>query len=120
MKAISVVPKFDSITEHWRPRVAASFNGQEIKLVKFKGEFVWHHHDDTDEVFFVWRGSFRIEFRDRVVHLGPGDLCVVPRGVEHRPVADEEVEVMLFEAVETRNTGDVVDDRLTAPGGVSI
>lgn len=120
MKAISLEPKFDSISEHWRPKVAASFNGQEIKLVKFLGEFVWHQHDETDEVFLVWRGSFRIEFRDRIVHLGPGDLCVVPRGVEHRPVADEEVEVLLLEAVETRNTGNVVDDRLTAPGGVSI
>lgn len=120
MEAVSLIPGFESISEHWRPRVAASFNGQDIKLVKFRGEFVWHHHDDTDEVFVVWRGAFRIEFRDRVVHLGPGDLCVVPRGVEHRPVADEEVEVLLLEAVETRNTGNVLDDRLTAPGGVRI
>ena len=117
---VSLEPKFGSISEHWRPKVAATFNGQEIKLVKFLGEFVWHQHDESDEVFLVWRGSFRIEFRDRVVHLEPGDLCVVPRGVEHRPVADEEVEVLLLEAVETQNTGNVVDDRLTAPGGVSI
>ncbi len=120
MEAVSLAPSFDGITEHWRPRVAASFNGQDIKLVKFCGEFVWHQHDETDEVFLVWRGSFRIEFRDRTVTLGPGDLVVVPRGVEHRPVADEEVEVLLLEAVETRNTGNVVDDRLTAPSGVTV
>lgn len=120
MEAISLEPSFAGINEHWRPKIAASFNGQEIKLVKFSGEFVWHQHDDTDEVFLVWRGNFRIEFRDRIVTLGPGDLCVVPKGVEHRPVADEEVEVLLLEAVETRNTGDVYDERLTAPGGVTI
>lgn len=120
MRAISIEPAFEAISEHWRPRIAASFNGQDIKLVKFRGEFVWHQHDDTDEVFLVWRGSFRIEFRDRVVELGPGDLCVVPRGVEHRPVADDEVEVLLLEAVETRNTGNVEDEHLTAPGGVTI
>ncbi len=109
MNAVSIEPGFESITEHWRPRIAASFNGQDIKLAKFQGEFVWHQHDETDEVFLVWKGRFRIEFRDRVVSLMPGDICVVPRGVEHRPVADEEVEVLLIEAVETRNTGNVVE-----------
>jgi mannose-6-phosphate isomerase-like protein (cupin superfamily) len=93
----------------------AELNGQAVKLVKFQGEFVWHHHDEEDELFLVWRGRFRMEFRDRTVELGPGEALVVPRGVEHRPVADEEVEVLLFEPAATRNTGNVVDERLTAP-----
>lgn len=115
MDKIDLNAQLDRIAEHWRPKVAAGFNGQEIKIVKFQGEFVWHQHDETDEVFLVWRGRFRMELRDRTVELGEGDMIVIPRGVEHRPVADEEVEVLLFEAAETRNTGNVVDERLTAP-----
>lgn len=106
---------FARIDEHWRPKIVAELNGQAVKLVKLRGEFVWHHHDDEDELFLVWRGRFRMELRDRTVELGPGDALVVPRGVEHRPVADEEVEVLLFEPAATRNTGNVTDERLTAP-----
>lgn len=114
MDAINLANKFSGFAEHWRPKIAGAFNGQEIKLVKFQGEFVWHHHDETDEVFLVWRGRFRMEYRDRSVEVKEGELVIVPRGVEHRPVAEEEVEVILFEAAETRNTGNVVDDALTA------
>lgn len=120
MNAVSLDAKFDLISEHWRPKVAATFNGQDVKLVKFRGEFVWHHHDDTDEVFLVWKGVCRVEFRDRIVTLGPGDMVVVPRGVEHRTAAEDEVEVLIFEAAETRNTGNVEDATLTAPQGVRI
>jgi mannose-6-phosphate isomerase-like protein (cupin superfamily) len=115
MDKANLAEKFALFTEHWRPKVVASLNGQEIKLAKFKGEFVWHHHPQEDELFLAWRGKFRIEFRDRVVELGPGDMIVVPRGVEHRPVAEEEVEVILFEPAGTMNTGNVRDKSLTAP-----
>jgi mannose-6-phosphate isomerase-like protein (cupin superfamily) len=91
-----------------------------VKLVKVRGEFVWHHHDLEDELFLILRGSLRIEFRDRVVTLGPGELLVIPRGVEHRPVAEEEVELMLFEPAATRNTGNVVHETLTAPDGARV
>ena len=88
-------------------RIVGELNGQLVKLVKFKGEFVWHDHAGEDEMFLVLKGSFRMEFRDRVVSLGEGEFIVVPRGVEHRPVAEEEVEVMLFEPAQIRHTGDV-------------
>ena len=104
-----------AISEHWRPKVVGELNGQEVKLVKFKGEFVWHHHEQADELFLALRGSFRIEFRDRRVELAPGEFLIVPRGVEHRPVAEEEVVALLFEPAATRNTGNVEHPTLTAP-----
>lgn len=110
--------KFSRVTEHWRPRVIAELNGQEVKVVKLRGEFPWHHHAEEDEMFLVWKGEMRLEFRDRVVEMKAGDFCVVPRGVEHRPVAVEEAEVVLFEPAGVRNTGNVVDEKFTAPGGV--
>ncbi|MBK7929841.1 MAG: cupin domain-containing protein [Bryobacterales bacterium] len=110
--------KFSRVTEHWRPRVIAELNGQEVKVVKLRGEFPWHHHAEADEMFLVWKGEMRLEFRDRVVEMKAGDFCVVPRGVEHRPVAVEEAEVVLFEPAGVRNTGNVVDEKFTAPGGV--
>ena len=88
----------------------AVLNGQQVKLVKIRGEFVWHHHENEDEMFLVHRGRFRMEFRDRVVDLGPGEMIVVPRGVEHRPVADEEAEIVLFEPAGTLNTGNVLNE----------
>lgn len=115
MEKVRIAEKFGRIAEHWRPKIVARLNGQEVKLVKFRGEFVWHHHQDADELFLAWRGRFRIEFRDRSVQLNEGDCIVIPRGVEHRPVADEEVEVILFEPANTRNTGNVQNDGLTAP-----
>jgi len=120
VEKVDLAEKLALIGEHWRPKVVAELNGQEVKLVKFQGEFVWHRHEHEDELFLGVRGRFRIEFRDRSVELGPGELIVVPRGVEHRTVAEEEVEVLLFEPAATRNTGDVDDPRLTAPTGVRI
>jgi mannose-6-phosphate isomerase-like protein (cupin superfamily) len=123
MKTISPVnlaEKFSRFNEHWRPKVVAELNGQEVKLVKFKGEFVWHHHEHQDELFLVWKGKFRVEFRDHSVELQAGEMIVVPHGIEHRTVADEEVEVLIFEPAETRNTGNITDDTFTAPNGVSI
>lgn len=120
MQAISLATKFALIHEHWRPKVVAELNGQELKLVKIQGEFPWHTHEGEDELFLVWRGRMAIEFRDRRVDLGPGELCVVPRGVEHRTLAAEEAEVLVCEPAGTRNTGDVVDARFTAPNGVRI
>lgn len=111
---INLAAAFATITEHWRPVIAAELNGQHVKLVKFKGEFVWHHHEHEDELFLVHRGSFVMQFRDREVTLRAGDFLVVPRGVEHRPVADDEVEVVLLEPAGTLNTGNVVDHRTVA------
>jgi mannose-6-phosphate isomerase-like protein (cupin superfamily) len=91
-----------------------------VKLVKFAGTFPWHHHDEADEMFLVWRGQMAIEFRDRRVTLASGEFCVVPRGVEHRTVADSEAEVLIFEPAGTRNTGNVVDQKFTAPDGAAI
>ena len=120
MDPIDIAEKFGRFSEHWRPKVVASLNGQEVKLVKVQGVFPWHHHDDADEMFLVWRGRFRVEFRDRIADMGPGEFVVVPRGVEHRTAADEEAEVLIFEPAEVRNTGNVVDETFTAPQGARI
>ena len=120
MERIRLADKFGSFSEHWRPKIVANLNGQDVKVVKLQGVFPWHHHEEADELFLVWRGLFRVEFRDRVVELGPGELVVVPRGVEHRTAADDEAEVILFEPAGTRNTGDIEDDRFTAPQNVRI
>jgi mannose-6-phosphate isomerase-like protein (cupin superfamily) len=111
---------FAKISEHWRPKVLASLNGQEVRVVKVRGVFPWHHHDDQDEFFLVWKGRFRVEFRDRIVELNPGEAIMVPRGTEHRTAADEEAEVLLFEPAETRNTGNVVSDEFTAPNQIPV
>lgn len=120
MEKIILTEKFARITEHFRPKVIAQLNGQEVKAAKVKGEFIWHHHEHEDELFLVVSGALRIEFRDRAVTLGPGEMVVVPRGVEHRPVAETETEILLFEPAATRNTGNVVHETLTAPDGVHI
>ncbi len=120
MEKASLDDKFALIQEQWRPKVVAAINGQELKLVKIAGVFPWHHHEREDELFLVWRGQMSIEFRDRRVTLGPGDFCVVPRGIEHRTLADQEAHVLVFEPAETRNTGNVDDKRFTAPNGVVI
>jgi len=108
---VNLSSKFSQIHEHWKPHIAGELNGQLIKLVKFQGEFVWHHHDQEDEMFFVVKGQFRMEFQDKTVHIGEGEFIIVPRGVEHKPVADEECWVMLFEPASTLNTGNVVNER---------
>ena len=117
---ISLDEKFALFSEHWRPKTIAAPNGQEIKIVKVQGEFPWHHHDDADEFFMVWRGRFRVEFRDRIVEMGPGECVVVPRGVEHRTCADDEAEIILIEPAGVVNTGNVDDTEFTAPTGVRI
>jgi len=117
---INLNEKFAAFSEHWRPKVVASLNGQELKLIKVMGTFPWHHHDKEDELFLVWRGNFRVEFRDHVVSMGPGECVVVPRGVEHRTCADEEAEILCFERAGVRNTGNVRDEQFTAPGGVKL
>jgi mannose-6-phosphate isomerase-like protein (cupin superfamily) len=113
MEKINLAEKLRLFSDHWSPRIVAELNGQQVKLVKFQGEFVWHHHDREDELFLVLDGRFRMEFRDRSVWLETGECIVVPKGVEHRPVAEEEVSVMLFEPASTLNTGNV-RDALTA------
>jgi mannose-6-phosphate isomerase-like protein (cupin superfamily) len=112
METVNLDAAFDSFEERWSPRVAAELNGQAVKLAKLEGEFVWHSHADADELFLVRSGELTLELRDRPdVHLGSGELVVVPAGVEHRPVADGVAEVLLFEPAGTRNTGDVEDER---------
>ena len=120
MKKVNLVEKFALINEHWRPKVVGELNGQEIKLVKFQGEFPWHQHEAEDEMFLAVKGNFRIEFRDKTVELSEGEFVIVPRGVEHRPVAETEVEVLLFEPANLRNTGNIEDERFTAPNDQRI
>ena len=107
MEKINVREKLAMFSDHWNPRIVGELNGQHVKLTKFQGEFVWHDHAQEDEFFLVVRGSFRMDFRDRSVTLNEGDFIIVPRGVEHRPVAEQEVEVMLFEPAQIKHTGDV-------------
>lgn len=114
MNKVNLADKFKSFSEHWSPKVVGELNGQQVKLVKFQGEFVWHHHEDEDELFFVVKGRFRIEFRDRRVWLEAGEFMIVPRGTEHKPVADEEVHVLLFEPAGTLNTGNIENEMTRA------
>ena len=111
MEKVNIAQKFAHITEYWKPYIAAELNGQLVKFDKLKGEFVWHHHENEDEMFLVVKGRFRMEFRDRQVWLEEGEFIVVPRKVEHRPVADEEAWILLFEPASTLNTGNVVNER---------
>lgn len=111
MEKINLVQKFSLFNEHWQPKVIAELNGQAVKLAKVKGEFVWHHHDVEDELFYVVKGTLKMKLRDRDVVLNEGDMFVVPRGVEHKPVAEEEVWMMLFEPGSTLNTGNVTNER---------
>jgi mannose-6-phosphate isomerase-like protein (cupin superfamily) len=111
---LNLADKLARFSERWSPRVVAEVNDYQIKLAKFEGTFVWHAHDDTDEAFLVLAGAMRIEFRDRVAHLAEGDLCVVPKGIEHRPSADAECHVLLIEPRGVVNTGDAGVDRRAA------
>ena len=110
MEKINLQNKFSLIHDHWNPRIAGELNGQHIKLVKFQGEFVWNKHENEDELFLVVEGKFKMEFRDHTIELMQGEFLIVPRGVEHRPVAEKEVSVLLFEPATTLNTGDVESD----------
>ncbi len=113
MEKVNLREKFSLFSEHWKPKIVGDLNGQQVKLVKFAGPFVWHRHEAEDELFLVVEGGFRMEFRDRSVWLENGEFLIVPRGVEHRPVAEEEVHVLLFEPATTLNTGNAQSE-LTA------
>jgi len=110
MEKVNLQQKFSLFSEHWSPKIVGELNGQHVKLAKLKGEFVWHKHDEEDELFFVVKGSFKMEYRDRTVEVNENEFLIVPRGVEHKPVAEEEVWVMLFEPSSTLNTGDAESD----------
>ncbi len=110
-KAVNLTEKLAAIPDYWNPRVVGALNGQEVKLAKLKGEFIWHHHQNEDELFLVLEGVLRLEFEDGAVTVKPGEFYIVPRGVEHRPVAQEEVHLLMFEPASTLNTGNVRSDR---------
>jgi mannose-6-phosphate isomerase-like protein (cupin superfamily) len=114
MEKINLQEKLTLFEEYWSPHIVGELNGQEVKLVKFKGEFVWHHHENEDELFWVIKGTMGIEFRDKTVILKEGEIIIVPRGVEHKPFAEEEVHIALFEPANTLNTGNV-QDKLSKP-----
>ena len=114
MDAINLNDKFSLFSEQWTPKVIAELNGQAVKIAKIQGEFVWHHHENEDELFFVVKGRLRMEFRDKTVWLEPGEILVIPRGVEHRPCTEEETWIMMFEPTTTLNTGNVENERTVA------
>jgi mannose-6-phosphate isomerase-like protein (cupin superfamily) len=114
MDKVNLRDKLARFATHWDPKIIGELNGQHVKLVKFEGEFVWHRHEREDELFLVLHGRFDMQFRDRVVSLDEGELIIVPRGIEHRPVAKREVHVLLFEPASTLNTGNVVTEQTVA------
>ncbi|HXW17899.1 MAG TPA: cupin domain-containing protein [Candidatus Acidoferrales bacterium] len=114
MNTVNLNEKFSKVKEYWSPKIIGELNDTYVKAVKFKGEFVWHHHDNEDELFWVVQGRLRMRFRDRDEFAGPGEFIIVPRGVEHMPVADEEVHIVLVEPKTTLNTGNVRNERTLA------
>lgn len=110
-KVINLAEKFARIQEHWKPKIAGELNDAYLKLAKLKGEFIWHHHENEDELFLVIKGELRMQLLDKELIIGEGEFIIIPHGVEHRPVADEEVQVILVEAKSTVNTGTVRSDR---------
>ena len=110
MEKVNLAQKLLEISDSWNPRIAGTLNGQHVKLVKFTGEFVWHHHEKEDELFYVIKGSFDMHLRDKIITVNQGEFLIVPRGMEHKPVASEEVEVMLFEPATTLNTGNIENE----------
>lgn len=111
LQKVNIGDKLNAFSEYWQPKVVAELNGQHVKLAKLQGEFVWHHHEHEDELFLVIAGTLRMELRDKSIELAPGELLVVPRGVEHRPVAEGEVSILLFEPAGTLNTGNLHNER---------
>ena len=111
MEKVNLAEKLSRFNDYFNPRIAGELNGQQVKLVKFKGEFVWHRHDQEDELFYVVKGSFDMHLREKVITVSEGEFIIMPRGVEHKPVANEEVAIMLFEPAGTLNTGNIVDGR---------
>jgi len=110
-RAVNLKEKLSRIPDLWHPRLVGELNGQHVKLARVKGEFVWHHHQNEDELFLVLEGELRLEFRDGAVTLGPGEMYIVPKGVEHRPVAANEAHILMFEPASTLNTGNVRNER---------
>ncbi len=110
MKAINIAEKFSLFTDYYNPRIIGELNGQYVKAAKLKGEFTWHSHENEDELFLVIKGILKIEFRDKTVEIKEGELIIVPRGTEHKPVADDEVHILLFEPISTLNTGNVENE----------
>mgnify|MGYP003574984568 FL=1 len=111
MEKVNLLQKFELFNDHWSPKVAGELNGQQVKLAKLKGEFVWHHHEGEDELFYVVKGFLKILLRDKSIELREGEFVIIPRGVEHLPVAEEEVWVLLFEPATTLNTGNTVNEK---------
>jgi mannose-6-phosphate isomerase-like protein (cupin superfamily) len=111
IEKVIIAEKLGQFTDPWNPRIIGELNGQHVKAVKLKGEFVWHHHEHEDEMFLVIKGTLQMAFRDRTVVVQPGEFIIVPRGVEHKPVAPEETEILLFEPASTLNTGNVDNER---------
>jgi mannose-6-phosphate isomerase-like protein (cupin superfamily) len=111
METVNIAQKLSLFSEHWSPKIVGELNGQQVKLVKLQGEFVWHHHEQEDELFFVLKGTLKMEFRDKTVIIRENEFLIVPRGTEHRPVAEEEVSIMLFEPASTLNTGNTENER---------
>ena len=111
MERVNLAEKLSVFTDYFNPRVVGELNGQQVKLVKFQGEFIWHHHDNEDELFYVVSGSFDMHFRDKTITIKAGEFLIVPKGAEHKPVAEKEVSIMLFEPAATLNTGNVVDEK---------
>lgn len=111
MEKVNVEEKLSTFSDYFNPRIAGELNGQQVKLVKFKGEFVWHHHEKEDELFYVVKGSFDMHMRDKVITVNEGEFIIMPRRVEHKPVANEEVEIMLFEPASTVNTGNIISEK---------
>jgi mannose-6-phosphate isomerase-like protein (cupin superfamily) len=111
MNKINLVKKFQMFNEHWSPKIIGELNGQQVKLVKPKGEFVFHQHENEDELFMVIKGSFNMEYRDKIIGVNEGEIVIVPRGIEHKPVADEEAWIMLFEPESTLNTGNILNEK---------
>jgi len=110
MQVVNLAEKFSLFTETWSPKIIGELNGQHVKLARLKGEFVWHSHKNEDEMFLIIQGSLVIQFRDKTVTLHPGEMIIIPRGVEHNPISDEEVLLMLFEPAQTKHTGEVVHE----------
>ena len=111
MKKTNISQKLAQFNDHWNPRIIGELNKQHVKLAKIKGEFIWHKHDEEDEMFLVLKGTLKIEFRDRTETIQENEIIIVPKGVEHKPIADEEVSIMLFEPATTINTGDLENER---------
>jgi mannose-6-phosphate isomerase-like protein (cupin superfamily) len=120
MNTVNISQKLSLFSDHFNPKIVGELNGQHVKLVKFKGEFVWHHHENEDELFYVVKGSFDMHLRDRIITVKEGEFLIMPRGVEHKPVADSEVEIMLFEPAATLNTGNATESDKTVLNPESI